>query len=73
MNVQTVTAKNACERLGICRTSLYGLCKAGQIRTIKIGKRGIRIPVAEIERFINEQLSDEADQATHVAFRSGRM
>jgi excisionase family DNA binding protein len=30
--------------------------KAGKLRAVKIGERGVRIPEAEIERFIRQQV-----------------
>lgn len=55
------TIKQACERLAIGRSHLWCLIRADKIRTVKIGKRGVRIPDSEIERFIREGLigSDE--------------
>jgi len=47
-----LTVRQACERLQICRTTLYGLIRAGRIRTVAIGKRGVRVPASEIERFV---------------------
>jgi len=55
-NLTLLTIKKACEELQIGRTRLYGLCRAGTIRTVKIGRRGVRIPASEIERFIREQI-----------------
>ncbi len=40
---------DACHGLGISRTSLYELVKAGKIKTIKIAGRTL-VPRSEIER-----------------------
>jgi excisionase family DNA binding protein len=46
----------ACAAMGIGRTILYGLCKVGTIRSVRIGTRGVRIPVSEVQRFIQERM-----------------
>jgi len=48
-----VTIKQTCQVLAIGRSQLWCLVNAGKIRTVKIGKRGVRVPVAEIARFID--------------------
>lgn len=49
-----LTIKQACERLAIGRSHLWCLIRADKIRTVQIGKRGVRISEAEIQRFISE-------------------
>lgn len=49
-----LTIKQACERLAIGRSHLWCLVRSGKIRTVRIGKRGVRIEKAEIDRFITE-------------------
>lgn len=51
-----LTIKQACYELQIGRTHLYGLCKAGSVRYVKIGDRGVRIPRDEIARYIRERI-----------------
>lgn len=51
-----LTVREAQGYLSLGRTQLHGLCKAGTIRVVKIGKRGIRVPLSEIERFVAERL-----------------
>ena len=53
-----ITVRDACIEAACSRTALYELIRAGRIRTVKIGPRGIRVPVAELERFIAEQLGE---------------
>jgi len=48
----------AARLMGVGKTALYDLVRAGQIRAVKIGKRGRRVPRAEIERYIRLQLED---------------
>lgn len=55
-NKVLITIKETCETTGISRTTLYELIRANRIKTVKIGSRGKRIPVAEVERFIREGL-----------------
>lgn len=49
-----LTIKQTCERLSIGRSHLWCLVRANKIRTVQIGKRGVRIAEAEIDRFIKE-------------------
>lgn len=53
-----LTIKQTCERLAIGRSHLWCLVRSGKIRTVRIGKRGIRIPESEIDRFIRDGLSE---------------
>jgi len=46
---------DACRRIGIGRTVLYELIKAGEVRAIKIGCRTL-IPEAELQRVIASRL-----------------
>ena len=45
----------ACRRLGIGRSALYELIKAGELRAIKIGKRTL-IPETELQKIIAARL-----------------
>ena len=48
------------EALNVSRSTAFALCASGQIRTIKIG-RAVRVPVSELDHFINRRL--EGDDA----------
>ena len=48
------TAKEACAKLAISRTTLYELVKANRLRIVKVGTRQFRVPSSEIERFMAE-------------------
>ncbi|MCC6351919.1 MAG: helix-turn-helix domain-containing protein [Fimbriimonadaceae bacterium] len=48
------TIKEVCSGLAISRSKLYELIRANEIRTIRIGKRGVRISESEVARFIAE-------------------
>jgi excisionase family DNA binding protein len=47
-----VTAREAARMLGVGRTTLYALMNQGQLRPVHIG-RSVRIPLAELERFVD--------------------
>jgi len=51
------TIKQACERLSIGRSHLHCLIRAEKIRTVRIGKRGVRIPESELNRFIESGIA----------------
>ena len=58
MNAHTPLAHQipeACNRIGIARTSIYALIKSGEIKSIKIGARTL-IPETELQRFIAKRL-----------------
>jgi excisionase family DNA binding protein len=46
-----VSARDATRMLGVGRTTLYELINQGRLRPVHIG-RSLRIPVAELERFV---------------------
>lgn len=46
---------DACRRLGIGRSTLYELIKAGELRTVKIGSRTL-IPEADLQKVITSRL-----------------
>ena len=49
----------AAQVLGINRNLVYEMIWSGELRTVRIGKRGRRIPVVELQRWIEENMSDE--------------
>lgn len=52
--------KQTCERFAIGRSHLWCLVRSGKIRTVRIGKRGIRVPESEIDRFIRDGLKESS-------------
>lgn len=48
----------AAAELAVGRTRLYELIASGELRTVRIGERGVRVPAEEIDRFITERLGD---------------
>lgn len=57
-----LTVRETCEQLRISRTTLYELCRSGQLRSLRIGQRGIRFAKAELERFIAQASSQGIDE-----------
>lgn len=47
--------KEVCEKLAVSRSKLYELTRSHQLRTVRIGKRGLRISETELARFIAER------------------
>jgi excisionase family DNA binding protein len=45
----------AAAALGISRTTLYELINSGQIPTVRIGSRGVRIPVKALQEYADRQ------------------
>lgn len=44
---------DACQRIGVGRSSLYELIKTGQLRTVRIAGRTL-IPESELQRLVTE-------------------
>jgi excisionase family DNA binding protein len=53
------TYEEAAVKLGVSRTHLYELMKAGEIRPLKLGPQVRRIPLTELEDWLKRQ---EAEQ-----------
>ena len=51
-----VTLPQACELLGIKRTTLCEFTRTKRIHLVKIGSRGVRVPMSELERFVSDEL-----------------
>lgn len=60
--MRLLTLKEVCAKLSVSRSKLYELTRSNQLRTVRIGKRGVRISEAELARFISEA-------EDHVGFR----
>lgn len=54
---------DAAAELSIGRSRLYELLAAGDIKAVRIGARGVRVPQSELDRFVAERLENEPDQA----------
>ena len=63
MNAKSTTEKillrpeEAAKRLGVSRARLYQLLAAGEIASLKIGSSR-RVPVAELDRFVDRLMGD---------------
>jgi len=53
LNVICLTPTETCRRIGIGRTKMYELLKAGKIPHLRVGRR-ILIPVRELEEWVHE-------------------
>ena len=53
-----VTYREAGQKLRVCERTIWGLVRDGKLRSLKIG-RAVRIPVAELERFIAQQCEQD--------------
>ncbi len=51
----------AAEAMGVGRSTVYEMVWRGELATVKIGKRGQRIPVDEIKGWIAKQQQRESD------------
>jgi len=49
------TVPDACQRLGVSRTTLYELIGRGSIRSFKVGARTL-IPESELRKFVAEKM-----------------
>ncbi|MBI1309684.1 helix-turn-helix domain-containing protein [bacterium] len=49
-----VSYREAAAALGVCERSVWGLVRDGKLSAIRIG-RSVRVPVAELERFVATQ------------------
>lgn len=47
-----IRLKNACQTLGISRTTLHRMVKRGQIQTVKLSPRCVGISSVELQRFL---------------------
>jgi excisionase family DNA binding protein len=54
-----ITPEEAARRLGVGRSTVYGLLRLGQLPSIKIG-RCRRVPAAAVEAFVREALGADA-------------
>lgn len=55
--IQAFSIAKAAELLDCSKSHIYTLIKQGDLRCFTIGKRGKRIPSAEVERFQRDRLS----------------
>jgi excisionase family DNA binding protein len=53
------TVPDACEQIGVGRSTLYELIGAREIRTIKVGTRTL-VPASELSAFVERKLKEAA-------------
>jgi excisionase family DNA binding protein len=46
-----ISYRDAARRLSVCERTVWGLVRDGHLQAVRIG-RSVRIPVAELERFV---------------------
>jgi len=47
----------AAAALSVARSTLYEMLGSGELRSVRIARRGVRIPASEIARFVAERLT----------------
>lgn len=50
----------AADALGVGRTRVYEWIAAKELRAVGIGRRGLRVPASEIDRFIADRMAEPA-------------
>ncbi len=50
-----VRPMEAAAMLGVSRTKIYALLSSGEIPSIRIGSRGLRVPLEPLRRWIEER------------------
>lgn len=62
-----LTIKGAAHEMSISQSQLYVLIKAGEIKSIPVGTHGRRVPMSEIDAYIERKLAEETGPATDAA------
>lgn len=68
-NRVVLTIEEAAQRLGIGRTTMYGLIKTGKIRTVTIGRLR-RVPTFCLDEYVQSLLTDQVSRTTQPDERS---
>ena len=55
-----LSVREAAQALAVSERTLWQMTKDGVIVSIKVGTRSVRYPVAELERWIEEQMEKSA-------------
>ncbi len=48
------------ERLNVTRSRVYGLVRDGKIRSVKLGKRGVRVPPEAVDEYVAKLIRESA-------------
>jgi len=59
--VVLLSPEQAAARLGVGRTTLYGLLKSGELRSVRIGRLR-RVPLGELRSYMAHLLVERLDQ-----------
>lgn len=51
-----ISPAEAAKILGIGKGRCYRMCRAGELPSIKLGSKSVRVPVAALDRWIEERL-----------------
>ena len=54
---KALSYREAAQTVGVCERTIWGLVRDGKLRAVRFG-RSVRIPVAELDRFIAGQAKD---------------
>jgi excisionase family DNA binding protein len=52
LEARLLTVAETCRALRISRPTLAELRRSGRIQTVRVGSRGVRVPAAELDRYI---------------------
>lgn len=52
---------DGCRRLGIGRSYMYELIRAGEVKTVRLGRR-VLLPETELQRIATERLEGRGDE-----------
>ena len=55
-----INYRDAARRLSVCERTVWGLVRDGHLQVVRIG-RSVRIPVAELERFVTGSTAKRAE------------
>jgi excisionase family DNA binding protein len=50
-----LTYREAASAIGVCERTIWQLVRDGKLKSKRVTTKSVRIPVAEIARFINEE------------------
>lgn len=56
---QLLDIDSARRALGLSRSRIYELIRIGKVRVVRLGPRGMRVPVSELRRIEKDGISEE--------------
>lgn len=60
---EMLTAIEAAQLLKVGKRKIYDLCRSGDLPSVKLGARGLRVPLAGIHRLIDGRAESAAENA----------